>query len=1027
MLLDRSADASCYANPLRHMDCPEENALVDFARGDLDSGVRDALEVHLDECALCREVMVELARFEPGSDELAITDDTRAPEPEALTRDPEPGIKVAPRLSEGDKVGRYVVLRRVGAGGMGVVYAAYDPELDRKVAIKLLMTSLGGSLAAEFREQRARLLREAQAMAKLSHPNVITVHDVGEYADQVFVAMEFIDGETLGDWAKRTHTWRETLQVYAAAGRGLGAAHRAGLVHRDFKPDNVLIGKDGRVLVTDFGLARPAAGKTDTFGTVSAMENTPVLTASLTRTGALVGTPAYMAPEQLAGKRSGALADQFSFCVAVYGAFYGQRPFEGRVLGELMASVSAGRVRMPPRDSGVPRSIRLALLRGLEVEPEDRFPTMEALLAKLDRDPARTRRRWAAVLLPSAVLTVSLATAQHFSSGQNDFCDDVTERLDGVWDDARARELHQAFAATGKPYAESVWEGAHVQLQQWADGWVDAQRDACEAASEGAQAQAVLALRMHCLDRHRRAFFTLIDVLAEIDGPAIERAQDTIAGLSPAKRCEDVDALARHDATLDSPEQRDRRRRLDELTARTELLRRAGKLEEAERHASDALEQAESASDRWSEATALVELAKLADLQGQPQVCEPYLHRAMSAALASDNQEVIVRVAIGMLWIASQPNEPTEDAERWYAHGLAALERIGGAPLRRVEIENALAAVFMWHGDFDRAEKHMQLALEVQREQLPDDDTNEDVTWSNLGQLYAGQGRMDDALQAFERAVMVVEGRYGSNHPYLAAPLENLGAVRGARREYDEAISVLTRSLALRRASLGDMHPQNANSLLNLSNVDRHLGNYEQAQARLVEAVEIVRASRPGSPLEAEMLMRLGRTRRTAGKLQEALADHRKALALIEARSEVPPLEIARYEIALGRTLVFTAQHDEARGLLSRALERHQKSGEDDLNHARSLLWWATSYPQGVPDDRRAQVEAAGKLASSVDDPLRRADALQTWAEVTWASGDHDAARGHALAAQEVLVAVKSEGTTPLKRTLKWLAAHPEE
>ncbi|HET6583005.1 MAG TPA: serine/threonine-protein kinase, partial [Nannocystaceae bacterium] len=229
------------------------------------------------------------------------------------------------RLARGTTLGRYVVLERIGSGGMGVVYAAYDPQLDRKVALKLLH-------AREERDGdsggRARVLREAQAMARLSHPNVVAVHDVGVVDDTLFVAMEFVEGVTLGHFiAAGSRRWNEVLDVFEPAGRGLAAAHAAGLVHRDFKPDNVMIGNDGRVRVMDFGLARAAAEITTessegSGGSIVELSGVD----RLTRTGALVGTPAYMAPELLAGGNADARSDQFAFCVALHRALYGTAP-----------------------------------------------------------------------------------------------------------------------------------------------------------------------------------------------------------------------------------------------------------------------------------------------------------------------------------------------------------------------------------------------------------------------------------------------------------------------------------------------------------------------------------------------------------------------------------------------------------------------------------------------------------------------------------------------------------------------------
>src|SRR5262245_41903110 len=307
---------------------------------------------------------------------------------------PGSGAATPEQLSKGASLGRYVVLGLIGRGGMGEVYAAYDPELDRKIAIKLLKVRGGaGADAAAAADGRQRLLREAQAIARLSNPNVVVVHDVGTFGESVFIAMEFVDGHTLGYWLQAaTRDWREVLNVYLAAGRGLVAAHAAGLVHRDFKPENVMITTTGEVRVMDFGLAREqrenlpalarqkatAAGKraaaiAETIdladpdataklapGGAIATPGSPsggYLQMKLTQTGAVLGTPAYMAPEQFAGEDSDARTDQFSFSVALWEALYGRRPFAGNNAVELMANVVAGALREPPADTRVPGRI----------------------------------------------------------------------------------------------------------------------------------------------------------------------------------------------------------------------------------------------------------------------------------------------------------------------------------------------------------------------------------------------------------------------------------------------------------------------------------------------------------------------------------------------------------------------------------------------------------------------------------------------------------------------------------------------
>jgi serine/threonine protein kinase len=291
-----------------------------FAAGTLPAQERAALDVHLAQCSVCFEVVSALAR---GSNPGLATPGNSLEQP-------------APTLARGTAVGRYLVLDPLGAGGMGVVYAAYDPELDRKIAIKLLAPSVAhGSSSSEGQ----RLQREARALARLSHPNVVAVYDVGIASAQVFVAMELVEGQTLGAWlSAEPRTWQQVVRCFVDAGRGLAAAHAVGLVHRDFKPDNVLVGRDGKVRVSDFGLARatqpmPGEGPSQQEGTASASSvpghegRSGPQDGSLT--GARAGTPRYMAPEQWLGAATGPWTDQFSFCVALWEALYGELPFAG--------------------------------------------------------------------------------------------------------------------------------------------------------------------------------------------------------------------------------------------------------------------------------------------------------------------------------------------------------------------------------------------------------------------------------------------------------------------------------------------------------------------------------------------------------------------------------------------------------------------------------------------------------------------------------------------------------------------------
>ncbi len=309
------------------------------------------------------------------------------------------------REREPGRIHRFAVLRRLGAGGMGVVYAAYDEDLDRKIAIKVIREDSHGGA-----QGTTRMKREAQAMARLSHPNVVQVYEVGEFAGQLFVAMEFVKGQTLTDWLQsEERSSEETLEVFLQAGRGLAAAHRQGLVHRDFKPDNVLVDGDGRARVLDFGLARAEVNHHDDAADSAIMRvggtQGNVLSSDLTMAGTVLGTPAFMSPEQHLGKATDPRSDQFSFCVALYGALYHQAAFAGQTLVELTDSVTSGALRQPPADTKVPASVFATLAVGLATDPNDRHPSMDTLLAALSPETPDGRRRWA---WPAALVGVSV-------------------------------------------------------------------------------------------------------------------------------------------------------------------------------------------------------------------------------------------------------------------------------------------------------------------------------------------------------------------------------------------------------------------------------------------------------------------------------------------------------------------------------------------------------------------------------------------------------------------------------------------
>ena len=464
--------------------CPPEEKLEAFSRGLLPATEREEVATHAVACAVCGPKLSAALFASPlpshrriSNDLLASVDlpakvrDMGVADTEIASGERDPAAKDQ-TYARGSTLARYVILERLAKGGMGEVYAAYDPDLDRKVAIKLLRSDFRG--ASNANEMRLRLLREAQAMARLSHPNVVTVHDVGLVGDQVFVAMEFIEGETVTQWLKlQPRSWAQVLDVYLSAGRGLAAAHAVGLTHRDFKPDNVVVGKDKRVRVMDFGLAHAqAAPSTPTPQPDPLVESgSGGMKRKITPPGAIMGTPAYMAPEQFYGKPTDPRSDQFSFCVALYEGMYGERPYAGESPGAIVVEIEQARVRPPPRDSSVPTRIRKLLLRGLSGDPAQRFRAIDALLIGLSRRRSAVRRQWSAIGAGSVVLITVIAAIQATRSASQR-CAQVSARLGGVWDKGVKEQARTAFLSTRKPWAERAWNDASKAIDAYTTRWV---------------------------------------------------------------------------------------------------------------------------------------------------------------------------------------------------------------------------------------------------------------------------------------------------------------------------------------------------------------------------------------------------------------------------------------------------------------------------------------------------------------------------------------------------------------------------
>jgi tetratricopeptide (TPR) repeat protein len=877
-------------------------------------------------------------------------------------------------LRPGDTMGRYIVLNQIGAGGMGEVYAAYDPELDRKLAIKLLRSVASSS--SRGTEGRARLLREAQAMARLSHPNVVAVHDVGTFGEQVFVAMEFVEGSTLRAWVQeQPRKWREVLQVFLRAGRGLAAAHAAGLVHRDFKPDNVLLGKDGRVRVADFGLARPAtpAAASEAKPPPSAAPAEGVIStaalsidAPLTRTGAVLGTPAYMSPEQHRGEATDARTDQFSFCVALYEALYEERPFGGDTAGEVAREVTAGRVRDPPRDSGVPVWVRRVLVRGLAPKPEDRYPSMDALLAELSKDPRAARRR--ALTLAAAVIIAGGVVTAYFQLRADSAapCRGAERKLAGVWDDKRRQEGRTAFMATRKPYAESAWSAVSRALERYTQSFVAMHTDACEAtAVRGEQSQDVLDLRMECLDERLKQVRAVTNLFMHADAQVVERSGAAVRALVPLQVCADLAALQ---TRVKPPRDAAIRAKVEGLKTELEeakALKDAGKyrqgLEIAKRTAAAAL----GLEYRPIRAEALLLRGELEDAAGEFKVAEDTLQHALWEGEAGRHDKVAAAAAVRLVCLVGFKQAQYAKAEALTEHASAAVERYGKEKALVAELLSCQAAVQWAEGKQAEALRLATQSLALREELFGPEDVRVAVSLTTLGTMLASVARYDEALAHHQRAVAINEKALGSRHPTIATSLHHLGSVLLAQARHAEARDALERALSIRTAALGQEHPAVATTLSVIGGVAREQGRYADAASAFRRALEI-REKTLGADHPDVALARsaLGDALHDLGGDDEALAEERRALATLETALGREHPEVALTLERIGAVLHTQSQYEEAVVAFERALTIREKAlgpEHPDVAVALTHLAWAR-VRKGRPEEALRDGERALRI-----------------------------------------------------------------
>lgn len=818
-------------------------------------------------------------------------------------------------LAAGAKFGRYVIRTHLGRGGMGDVYAAIDPSLDREVALKLLRRS------ASSPSDDATLLREAQAMAQLSHPNVITVFDVGLEGSHIYLAMEMVQGSTLKRWlVAQPRTWREVIAAFIAAGRGLAAAHDVRIVHCDFKPSNVMVAEDGRLLVMDFGLAGAACvdpvakvvGEKLRQSIDSAREISII--DSLAGAGtydAIQGTPPYMAPEQHVGIPTDEQADQFSFCASLFLGLYGVLPFQGETVEELRDAKLAGEIVTPPRTSIVPRRVLAIIRRGLDPGPEGRWPSMQRLLRALEGATRPPRWLYAA----GGGLVVAAAAAVFALSGE-ERCQRAPDLFESVWGNEQHDRVQDAIEATKLAYAEDTWNRIDVWHDRYRDGWIQSYDAACNGPAEDRDETVA------CLKHRLGEIASLAILLEHADDDAVRKAPVLLGSIHAASEC-GSDAAGDERPVPANPEVAVRVQEVREQLWNAQLAAKAGKFEEARRAIDKANAHAKLIGFRPLELEAQHSAANvvesMGDLARATEIYEEVALGSRSAAYDALEAEASTELVLTLGFHQRKPDA----AEEWLRHAEAALLR-AGTPQRRLEhLNTAKGLLRSVTGDNQESLELMTKAHELKSERLGADHVALAMSHNNVGLALHRLGHHDQAEERFEKALALWERKFGESHPQAAMGYGNLAVIARQTERPELAEERLQKAISILESAYGKGHAGLARNYSNLGNVLVDLERHEDSLAAFKRAVEIVEANLGSDSANLlRPLCGVGEAHLRLGRPTEALVALERAEQVApDAKGELDQRGRARFAIARAR---FALAEDDV------ALREHARSLAED-------------------------------------------------------------------------------------------------
>ncbi|MBL4688166.1 MAG: serine/threonine protein kinase [Nannocystaceae bacterium] len=897
----------------------------------------------------------------------------------------------APKLT--GLLGRYQIETLLGEGGMGSVYRAHDPKLDRTVALKVIRHARHDLLT------EARFRREAKTMAALTHDNVVRVFDVDQEDRQLFIAMEYVEGGDLKHWLGRTRRpWDEVLRVFVKAGRGLQAAHDAGLVHRDFKPANVLMGEDGRVLVTDFGLAR-VFDPTDTSSESSeGLSGRHVLSDDLTAPGTAMGTFRYMAPEALRGGPANPLTDQYAWCIAVYEGLTGQRR-EGPV--DLAALA-------------VPSWVTDALRRGLEADADDRWPNMAALLKALH--PPR-RWTWMRVAFGvGAAATVAAVVMSPKQESAHHACQRKTSRLSAALADSRT-----SMAAMVTPTVPQL----ENRLGEYAANWADERMTLCTAFASDDAADADVRLR--CLETRATEFETLLGALGSSPYKAAT-AIDAIGALSPVANCRDVNRLRGRFRDPGNPQDDARVAEIRSQLSDVRVLRLTRQLDDALSLAQTALARADDLGFAPLQAEANNTLADVMEIHGDPGGAADVYRTAYFTAEGADYPAAAFSAACDLAGLSTGDPTGTKTANEWSRHARAMLERMPGRdPGDDADLARTNAVIAHEAGELTRVAALLEQVIDYRERTLGESSAQlVDPLFAQV-QNDLARSNYSDAKKRLDRIHAIVATQLGDAHPLMAEWYRMTAHISMSEGDLEGAKEAADRSLEIAEAAHGPEHYLVSQQLRVAAHIAHRTGDSRRALALLGRALAIHRARQGGdNAMIADTLSTRGLILLGLGENDAANADQREALEISEYAETSASTKILLY-VNAAQVFMQTGSGGEAREVAEKAVALAVASSDDP--QLQVSAYWIRGVVALYADDM-AQARADLELVNiawlaGASDLVQAAHSRFLLARALWPDpAQHDRALALAREASALLLTYGPPAAPARQEVEKWLVKH---